>query len=70
MNTNKSIADIMSVFTYKHLPPHLQDISKQFCEIAYDIVEKCNHNIFLQECLINLMQAKDRAVQAFILSNK
>ena len=70
MSIDDNIADILSAFTYKHLPPHLQEISKPFCNAAWSIVEKCNHNIFLQECLINLMQAKDRAVQAFLLSDK
>lgn len=29
---------IMQFFSYKHLPPHLQAVSKPFCDLAHRIV--------------------------------
>ena len=30
--------DILQFFAYKHLPPHLQAVSKPFCELAHAMV--------------------------------
>ena len=53
-------------FNYKHLPTHLQDVSRPFCELAERMVET------LPECaertagLRKLLEAKDCAVRAMI----
>lgn len=34
---NPFVAHILQFFEYKHLPPHLQAVSKPFCDLAYAI---------------------------------
>lgn len=57
---------IMQFFAYEHLPPHLQAVSKQFGELAKDIVEKLPRNPERTVALRKLLEAKDAAVRALV----
>lgn len=57
---------LLQFFKYDHLPKHLQDVSKPFCELA----EKINNNLPDNEektvSLRKLLEAKDCAVRALL----
>lgn len=55
---------VMQFFTYKHLPEHLQAISKPFCELAEWIVKDLPRNPQRTIALNKVMEAKDAAVRA------
>lgn len=55
---------ILKYFKWKHLPPHLQDKSKPFSELANWIVENCPQNPERTVALRKLLEAKDCAVRA------
>lgn len=66
---------ILQFFAYAHLPPHLQTISKPFCDLAHAIVEggeplgpcdglPCNPERTV--ALRKLLEAKDAAVRALV----
>jgi hypothetical protein len=69
------------VFGYKHLPPHLQMVSKPFCDLAHAIVKGDNvlesgtvtigealpRNPERTVALRKLLEAKDAAVRAVLL---
>jgi len=57
---------IMQFFAYEHLPPHLQAVSKQFGELAKDIVAKLPRNPERTVALRKLLEAKDAAVRALV----
>jgi hypothetical protein len=58
---------IMKWFEYAHLPPHLQEVSKKFHEMAWSIVEmipagSAERTVALRK----LLESKDAAVRARI----
>lgn len=57
-------------FQYEHLPEQLAEISKPFCEMAYQLVEKATEQNAevsqTMEGLQKLLEAKDCAVRAFL----
>jgi hypothetical protein len=55
---------IIQFFSYKHLPPHLQEISKPFAEMADVIVLKLPRNPERTVALRKPLEAKDAAVRA------
>jgi hypothetical protein len=70
---------IMQFFEYEHLPPHLQRISKPFCELARSIVAEDGmyepdgserlhlpRNAERTVALRKLLESKDAAVRAAI----
>lgn len=57
---------ITQFFTYQHLPPALQAVSKPFCELATHIVDTLPRNPERTVALRKLMEAKDAAVRALI----
>ena len=54
---------ILRYFAYKHLPEHLQKISKPFCELAYQVAEVAL-NDETEHGLRKLLEAKDCVVRA------
>lgn len=63
---NPAIAHVLQFFTYEHLPPHLQEISKPFAELAQQVAERAQN----QETTIalrKLLEAKDAAVRAALV---
>lgn len=54
---------ILQYFAYKHLPPHLQVISQEFYQMAYEMVELLPRNPERTVMLRKLLEAKDAAVR-------
>lgn len=57
---------ILRYFHYSHLPPHLQEHSKPFCELAKRIVTTLPHNEERSVALRKLLEGKDAAVRAMV----
>lgn len=57
---------MLQFFTYKHLPEHLQLVSKPFCELAYALVRELPMNPERTVALRKLLEAKDCAVRAIL----
>jgi hypothetical protein len=55
---------ILQFFTYEHLPPHLQEVSKQFSDAAAWMAENIPDGAELRAGLRKLLEAKDCAVRA------
>lgn len=55
---------IMQFFAWEHLPPHLQEVSKPFGELAQQIVDTLPRNPERTVALRKLLEAKDAAVRA------
>lgn len=51
-------------FEYSHLPKHLQEVSKPFCELAVTVVTVCDAGPERTVALRKLLEAKDAAVRA------
>jgi hypothetical protein len=68
--TTTSIIDLqepmLQFFEYAHLPPRLQDISKEFSSVAKWIVETLPRNPERTVALRKLLEAKDCAVRAVL----
>jgi len=57
---------ILKFFAYRHLPQHLQDISKPFSNLAYHLAEKLPVNAETVTALRKILEAKDCSVRAGI----
>lgn len=57
---------MLQFFQYKHLPQHLQSISKPFSELAKFIVCESPKNPERTAALRKLLEAKDCAVRAVL----
>jgi hypothetical protein len=57
---------LLQFFTYKHLPPHLQEVSRPFGEMARNIVDTLPDNPERSTALRLLLQSKDSAVRALL----
>lgn len=55
---------MMQFFAYSHLPPHLQEISKPFGDMAQQIVDTLPANAERTAGLRKLLEAKDCIVRA------
>jgi len=55
---------MMQWFAYKHLPPHLQEASKVFYDLAYHVVTTTKPGRERSVCLRKLVEAKDAGVRA------
>lgn len=58
---------LLSHFTYDHLPPHLQDVSRPFCELAESVAT--DPNLVGSEVTValrKLLEGKDAAVRAAV----
>ena len=55
---------ILKYFAYTHLPPHLQEISKPFCELANTMADTLPQCAETSAGLRKLLEAKDCAVRA------
>jgi hypothetical protein len=55
---------LMQFFAYAHLPPHLQEISKPFGELAQQLVDTLPSNPERSAGLRKLLEAKDCFVRA------
>lgn len=57
---------LIQFFAYEHLPPHLQEVSKPFGELAQEIVDTLPSNPERTVALRKLLEAKDCAVRALL----
>lgn len=57
-------SDAMQYFTYAHLPPHIQPVSKAFAELASKIETSMTWSPQKDLCMQKLLEAKDCAVRA------
>ena len=57
---------IMQFFAYAHLPPHLQEVSKPFGDLALQIEMTVPQNPERTVALRKLLEAKDAAVRAVL----
>ena len=57
---------IIQFFAYEHLPAHLQDVSRPFCEMAKVIVDTIPRNPERTVALRKLLESKDAAVRALL----
>ena len=58
---------ILKYFKFDHLPPHLQEVSKDFSELAHQMSCRCYDNVpETMAGLRKLLEAKDCAVRAMI----
>lgn len=55
---------IMQFFAYAQLPPHLQEVSRPFGELAQRIVDTIPQNPERTVALRKLLEGKDAAVRA------
>ncbi len=57
---------IAQFFTWEHLPPHLQAVSKPFGELAQKVIAELPRNPERTVALRKLLEAKDAAVRALL----
>lgn len=57
---------MLQFFVYEHLPVNLQEISKPYCFMAQEIVDKYPMNPERTITLRKLLEAKDAAVRTFL----
>jgi hypothetical protein len=55
---------LVRFFAYEHLPPHLQDVSREFHALATFIVDTLPRNAERTVALRKLLESKDCAVRA------
>lgn len=60
---------LLQFFTYKHLPPHLQVISKPFAELANHMSDTLPANPESSTAMRKLLEAKDCAVRAVLFKD-
>ena len=58
--------NLLQFFAYEHLPPHLQDVSKPFGDLARDLAANLPANAESTTALRKLLEAKDCAVRAVL----
>jgi len=61
---------ILEFFEYEHLPPRLQTVSKPFCETARHMAAYLPEHPETEACLRKLLEAKDCAVRAELVSTR
>jgi hypothetical protein len=59
-------SSILQFFDYEHLPPHLQDVSAPFGDLARKMAAALPANAENSAMLRKLLEAKDCAVRALL----
>jgi hypothetical protein len=62
--THPSVQHILRFFTFSHLPPYLQEVSKPFALLARQVADSRPSNPETTVALRKLLEAKDAAVRA------
>ncbi len=55
---------LLQFFKYDHLPEHLKEVSKPFCDLATQVAESLPSNPESTTAIRKLLEAKDCAVRA------
>jgi hypothetical protein len=58
--------DLLRFFAYEHLPAHLQEVSRPFCELAHLLAHTLKDPREGTVALRKLLEAKDAAVRAML----
>lgn len=66
MSAHPAVEHVLKFFKYEHLPPHLQEVSKEFCALAMATAERAPDNPETTVALRKLLEAKDAAVRAVL----
>lgn len=66
MPHHPAVEAVLRFFTYAHLPPHLQEISRPFGELAAQIAARAPSDPETTVALRKLLEAKDAAVRAVV----
>ncbi len=61
-----AVASVLRFFAYEHLPPHLQEVSKEFHDLAVKVADRAPASPETTVALRKLLEAKDAAVRARI----
>ena len=61
-----SIDHVLRLFAFVHLPPHLQELSRGFSELAHQVADQSS-NAETTIALRKLLEAKDAAVRAVLV---
>lgn len=61
---NPAIEHVLKFFVYDHLPPHLQEISRPFSNLANECATRSPNSPETTVALRKLLEAKDAAVRA------
>lgn len=64
MSNSQMSNTIMQYFTYKHLPPHLQQVSQPLCDLATEMDNTLPDGPEKSAGLRKLLEAKDCFVRA------
>lgn len=59
-----AIEHVLKFFNYAHLPANLQEISRPFYILAYEVANRYPNNQETTVALRKLLEAKDAAVRA------
>ena len=57
---------MLKYFNYKHLPEHLQEVSKPFHDLAHQLVSTKGNKVELEHALRKLLESKDCAVRSML----
>lgn len=63
---HQAISSVLRFFEYSHLPQHLQEVSKPFCDLANIVANKVPDSQETTVALRKLLEAKDAAVRAML----
>ena len=63
-----AVQAVLQFFAYAHLPPHLAEVSKPFCELAERVADG-PQNAEATVALRKLLEAKDAAVRAVLFKS-
>jgi hypothetical protein len=61
-----AISHVLKFFSYEHLPAHLQEVSKPFCDLASQVANRAPDSQETTVALRKLLEAKDAAVRAIL----
>jgi hypothetical protein len=62
----QTLSPILEYFTFEHLPPNLQEVSKPICLLAMKIDAEVPHSAEKSAGLRKLLEAKDCFVRAAV----
>ena len=57
---------MLQFFEYGHLPPHLKNASRPFCDLAFKVVAEYPMNPERTVALRKLLEAKDAAIRSLL----
>lgn len=61
---------LLQFFRYEHLPPHLQEISKRFADLATELEKVLPNNPEKTTAFRKLVESKDCAIRAVLFKTE